>query len=115
MSAILEAASKGIIQSKIQVIRVLWSDWQQQWGNRPVLLETFVDPQYYDGTCYRAANFKYLGMTGGTGLVRKGKTYTMDPKKIFVIRLRRIFGRFYVNSMRLGGLTDEHTQPQSKS
>ncbi len=70
-----------------RVVRVLGQDWQQQWGYRPVLLETFVDPQYYDGTCYRASNFKYLGMTSGAGLVRKGKTYTTSPKKIFVYPL----------------------------
>jgi hypothetical protein len=52
-----------------------------------VRLETFVDPQYFDGTCYRAANFKYLGMTSGMGLVRQGKRYTTSPKKIFVYPL----------------------------
>jgi hypothetical protein len=70
-----------------KVVRVLGRDWQQQWGYSPVLLETFVDPEYYDGTCYRASNFKYLGMTSGTGLVREGKTYTTSPKKIFVYPL----------------------------
>ncbi|MCU0615370.1 MAG: DUF4338 domain-containing protein [Desulfobacterales bacterium] len=70
-----------------KVVRVLGRDWQEQWGYRPVLLETFVDPQFYDGTCYQAANFKYLGITSGTGLVRKGKTYSTSPKKIFVYPL----------------------------
>jgi hypothetical protein len=54
------------------------------WSYRPVLLETFVDPRYFDGTSYRAANWEYLGMTSGEGLVRKGKSYTTSPKKIFV-------------------------------
>lgn len=70
-----------------QVVRVLGRHWQQRWNYRPVLLETFVDPQYFDGTCYQAANFKYLGMTSGMGLVRKGKRYTTSPKKIFVYPL----------------------------
>ena len=70
-----------------KVITQLGQHWQQRWSYRPVLLETFVDPQYFDGTCYRAANFKYLGMTSGMGLVRKGKRYTTSPKKIFVYPL----------------------------
>ncbi len=85
-----------------KVVKVLGRDWQQQWGYSPVLLETFVDPQYYDGTCYRAANFKYLGMTGGTGLVRKGKTYTTSPKKIFVYPLADNFRQILCSHHGLG-------------
>lgn len=70
-----------------QVVRELGQHWQQRWGYRPVLLETFVDPQYFGGTCYQATNFKYLGMTRGMGLIRQGKRYTTSPKKIFVYPL----------------------------
>lgn len=56
-----------------KVLRELGQHWQQRWGYRPVLVESFVDPQYFDGTCYRAANFQYLGMSSGKGLVREGK------------------------------------------
>lgn len=70
-----------------QAVSVLGQDWQQRWNYRPVLLETFVDPQHFDGTCYQAANFEYLGMTTGMGLVRQGKSYTTSPKKIFVYPL----------------------------
>lgn len=67
-----------------QAIRRIRRDWQQRWGYRPVLLESFVDPRYFEGSCYRAANFEYLGMTSGQGLVRKAKSYQTSPKKIFV-------------------------------
>lgn len=67
-----------------QAVRRIGEDWEQRWSYRPVLLETFVDPKYFEGTCYRAANWRYLGMTTGEGLVRKGKSYTTSPKKIFV-------------------------------
>ena len=70
-----------------KVVRVLAQDWQQRWNYQPVLLETFVDPQYFAGTCYQAANFKYLGMTSGMGLLRQGKNYTTTPKKIFAYPL----------------------------
>jgi len=70
-----------------KVVREIGEHWQQCWGYRPVLLESFVDPQYFDGTSYRAANFQYLGMSSGKGLVREGKHYTTSPKKIFVYPL----------------------------
>jgi len=70
-----------------KVVRGLAQDWERRWEYRPALLETFVDPQYFEGTCYQAANFRYLGMTTGMGLVRPGKSYTTSPKKIFVYPL----------------------------
>jgi len=70
-----------------KVVRVLGQDWLERWEYQPALLETFVDPKHFDGTCYRAANFRYLGMTSGTGLVRQGKSYTTSPKMIFVYPL----------------------------
>ena len=50
----------------------------------PDFVETFVDPQHYRGSCYKAANWRYLGMTTGLGLVRKDKSYRTSAKKIFV-------------------------------
>jgi hypothetical protein len=67
-----------------QAARRLGDDWQHRWGYRPQLMETFVDAELYGGTCYLAANWLYLGMTTGQGLVRKGKSYATSPKKIFV-------------------------------
>jgi hypothetical protein len=49
--------------------------------------ETFVDPERYTVTCYRASNWLYVGDTTGTGLARQGKSYTSSPKKIFVLSL----------------------------
>lgn len=67
-----------------QVARRLREDWQQLWGYRPVLLETFVDPERFRGTCYRGAGWIELGLTRGEGLARPGRRYTSTPKKIFV-------------------------------
>ena len=58
--------------------------WQESWGYSPVLIETFVDPVHYQGTCYKASNWQYLGMTTGMGLIRKDKIYTTSPKRIFI-------------------------------
>jgi hypothetical protein len=43
----------------------LCDDWQQRYGTTPVLVETFVDPSRFTGTCYRAANWIYVGQTAG--------------------------------------------------
>jgi hypothetical protein len=67
-----------------QVLRRIRDDWQERWGYRPVLAESFVDPQRYEGCSYKADNWHCLGMTTGRGLVRKGKSYATSPKKIFV-------------------------------
>jgi len=67
-----------------QVARRIREDWQDRWGYSPVLMETFVDPHHYQGSCYKGANWQYLGMSTGDGLVRKGKTYITSPKMIFV-------------------------------
>lgn len=74
-----------------QVAKRIGQDWQKMWGYRPVLLETFVDPRYFQGTCYLAANWRHLGMTTGEGLVRKGKSYTTSPKLIFMLPLVKDF------------------------
>ena len=67
-----------------QIHKQIRRHFKQRWGFCPVLLETFVDPQHYRGSCYQAANWRYLGMTTGLGLVRKGRNYRTSAKKIFV-------------------------------
>ena len=60
------------------------NDFDAEWGFRPLLMETFVDPAHYSGICYRAAGWTCLGQTTGQGLTRPGKQYTSSPKLIFV-------------------------------
>jgi hypothetical protein len=40
-------------------------DWEQRYGVRPVVVETFVDGSRFEGTCYRAANWTAVGQTAG--------------------------------------------------
>jgi len=67
-----------------QLARRVATDWQQHWGFTPLLLETFVDPRCYHGTCYRAAGWQVLGQTSGRGLPRPGKTYHSHPRLVLV-------------------------------
>jgi hypothetical protein len=66
-----------------QLARRVGDDWEERWGYRPLLLETFVDPAHFQGSCYRAAGWALLGRTSGEGLVRPGKQYQTRPKLIF--------------------------------
>jgi hypothetical protein len=43
------------------------SDWSRAYKHPVYLLETFTDPSRHPGTCYRAANWQYLGLTTGRG------------------------------------------------
>jgi hypothetical protein len=49
------------------VARVIAAEWQRVYGHPVYYLETFVEPERYRGTCYRAANWIALGLTTGRG------------------------------------------------
>lgn len=67
------------------------ADWQERYGYAPVLLETFVEPKHYPGTCYQAANWIRLGMTAGRGRHDRHTQYLSSPKIIYVYPLRPDF------------------------
>lgn len=46
---------------------MLGQDWERIYGHPVWFLDTFVDPQRFRGTCYRAANWIRLGRTTGRG------------------------------------------------
>jgi hypothetical protein len=50
-----------------RMARTLSNDWVRIYGHPVYFLETFVDPQRFRGTCYRAANWTCLGTTTGRG------------------------------------------------
>ena len=47
--------------------RRIAGDFERRYGLRPWLLESFVDPSAYEGTCYKAANWRKVGQTKGRG------------------------------------------------
>jgi hypothetical protein len=50
-----------------RMARQLSPDWERAYGHPIYFLETFVDPERFRGTCYRAANWVLLGRTTGRG------------------------------------------------
>ena len=43
----------------------LSQDWQTRWGHPIALVETFVDPRFYQGTAYKVSGWSHLGRTAG--------------------------------------------------
>jgi len=50
-----------------QMTRGLSAEWQRVYDHPVYFAETFIDPTRFAGTCYRAANWVYLGRTQGRG------------------------------------------------
>ncbi len=63
------------------------SDFQARYGYRPLLVESFVDPSRFDGTCYRAANWQHLGSSTGRGRQDRERKATQGIKEVFVYPL----------------------------
>ena len=49
------------------VAKTLPSDWKKVYHHSIYFLETFVDTEHFSGTCYKAANWIFLGETTGRG------------------------------------------------
>ena len=64
--------------------------WERRYGKRPLLAETFVDPEGYKGTSYRAAGWQNLGRTAGFSRVSRDYYEDNDhPKILWVKPLQR--------------------------
>jgi hypothetical protein len=63
----------------------LAQDWQRHFGHPVLAVETFVDPQRFRGTCYKAAGWEHLGPTQGCQRDWQDfYTDTKHPKEIWV-------------------------------
>jgi hypothetical protein len=68
----------------------LSADWQARYGHPVLLVETFVDPEQFCGTVYRANGWQELGVTDGFGRVRRDfYTQHNKPKRLFTRELCR--------------------------
>jgi hypothetical protein len=74
-------------------LKRLSRDWQKKYGHQIYLSETFVDNSRFEGTCYKAANWQYVGETSGSA--KKGNIYLHhgQPKAVYLYPLHRNFRR----------------------
>lgn len=71
-----------------QVLARLPEDWLARWGHPVALVETFVDPQWFRGTTYRASGWSELGPTSGFGRRAQDFYESHDrPKQLWVKEL----------------------------
>jgi hypothetical protein len=67
------------------------ADWQAMYGHPIYFLETFVDPERFRGTCYRAANWVLLGKTTGRGKQSNSYVPNRSIKEVLGYRLTKRF------------------------
>ncbi len=81
------------LASKILLLacKQIRQDWHTRYNYRPVLLETFVEIDRFTGTCYRAANWKQVGITQGRGKLEKSMQGKLPKKYVLVYPLVKDF------------------------
>lgn len=67
------------------------ADWERLYAHPIHLLETFVDPERFRGTCYRAANWQVLGTTTGRGKNDQTNRANRSLKQVLAYPLHRRF------------------------
>jgi hypothetical protein len=71
-----------------QVAARIAGDWQHKYGHGLHWLETFVDRSRYQGTCYRAANWQYVGQTTGRSRQDRAHQIQVPRKAVYLYPLR---------------------------
>ena len=74
-----------------RIARLLSQDWERLYGHPIYFLETFVDPERFRGTCYRAANWVMLGRTTGRGKDDHTNRPNRSIKEVFGLPVHRRF------------------------
>jgi len=72
---------------------MLSADWQRMYAHPIHLVETFVDPSRFQGTCYRAANWMVVGSTTGRGKDDQTHRPNRPVKQVLALPLTRQFRR----------------------
>lgn len=74
-----------------QATRALSRDWERMYGHPIYFAETFIDPERFRGTCYRAANWLLLGRTTGRGKDDQTHRPNRSIKEVYGLPLTRNF------------------------
>jgi hypothetical protein len=74
-----------------RMARRLSADWQALYAHPIYFIETFIDPQRFRGTCYRAANWTMMGLTTGRGKDAPTKEVNRSIKEVLGYALVKDF------------------------
>lgn len=72
-----------------QLFRVLQRDWQERYGIKPVLVETYVDRSTHTGRSLAAANWRRLGESKGRGRDDQKRLHSKTKKDLWVYQLEK--------------------------
>jgi len=70
-----------------KALKRLPGDWEEAYKTTPVLVETYVEKERYEGTCYKASNWEYLGETQGRGRNDRYHQNNLSRKYVFAYEL----------------------------
>jgi hypothetical protein len=73
--------------------KILPEDWQRIYKHPIFLLESFVDRERFEGTCYKAANWIFVGLTQGRGKWDRKKAYPFTKKAVYLYPLVKDFSK----------------------
>lgn len=73
------------------ICRRIARDWRAYYNHDKFLLETFVERKRFKGSCYRAANWEYLGATKGRGGNDRYKRNCLPVKDVYIYVLVKDF------------------------
>lgn len=74
-----------------RMARMLSADWQRLYAHPIYFVETFIDPQRFAGTCYRAANWTVMGQTTGRGKAAPTRAVNRSIKQVLGYALVKDF------------------------
>jgi len=80
-----------------RMARQISQDWERIYGHPIYFLETFIDPERFLGTCYRAANWVLLGRTTGRGKDDQTHRPNRSIKEVLALPLHRRFHELLQN------------------
>jgi len=70
------------------VSRRISRDWNNKYGHPIDLLETFVENQRFEGTCYKAANWMQVGETTGRSRNDRRRNLKVPVKSVWLYPIR---------------------------
>jgi hypothetical protein len=74
-----------------RMVRMLAGEWERVYHHPVYLAETFVDTTRWRGTCYRAANWVWVGKTTGRGKADQTRRANRSLKDVLVYPLAKSF------------------------
>jgi hypothetical protein len=74
-----------------RMARTLSADWCALYAHPIYFLETFIEPERFRGTCYKAANWTLMGVTTGRGKADMAHQANRSIKQVFGLALVKNF------------------------